>query len=278
MAAENQRMSAKRPSWRAILEVGTSIVLMAAGIAVLWRHFSPPQVVPETGRVVNVPDAPVSLDGAARNGPAGAGTAILVYSDFECGFCKRFATEVWPALEREFVQTGQVALFFRHLPLPSHVNAMTAAVAAECAGAQGQFWPMHDRLFEQPNQLDESGVQGLAAGLGLDVKAFKDCLHGPTRDRVLADAKGAAALGISGTPAFLIGTRQADNKLKVRTVLSGLKPLNEFRKALTTTIAQADSPSGDRSTVTGGMALMCAAAVLTGIIAINTHRRRARAS
>ncbi len=55
-----------------------------------------------------------------------------------------------------------------------------AGQAAECAGDQGQFWPMHDVLFREQSQLYGSNVgeviKGLAAQLPLDAAQFNTCL------------------------------------------------------------------------------------------------------
>jgi protein-disulfide isomerase len=80
----------------------------------------------------------------------------MVFSDFECPFCGRFAKDTLPTIRTEYVDNGQFQLAFRHLPLTTlHPRALPAAVAAECAAAEGVFWVYHDLLFGTEGALDD---------------------------------------------------------------------------------------------------------------------------
>jgi protein-disulfide isomerase len=107
-----------------------------------------------------------------------------------------------------------------------------AAEATECAGQQGQFWPMHDVLFKNPKQFAEPQLVTYAQALQLDSAAFGRCLQGATTDKVRADAAAASALGITGTPAFLVGTIQPDGRAKITERIVGARPLSSFEIAL----------------------------------------------
>ena len=76
-----------------------------------------------------------TADPAMTRGPAAAPVTIFEWSDYECPFCKR-AQEVLHRLQGEFPDT--VRLVFKDFPLRSHPNALPAALAARCAGAQGR--------------------------------------------------------------------------------------------------------------------------------------------
>ena len=81
-------------------------------------------------------------------GVATAPVTVYEMSDFQCPFCRRFATETFPAIEREYIATGKIRWIFVNLPLTSlHPNAVPAAQFAACAARQGKFWPAHDLLF-----------------------------------------------------------------------------------------------------------------------------------
>jgi protein-disulfide isomerase len=155
--------------------------------------------------------------------------AIVQYSDFECPFCGAFARDTWPAIKEEYIERGTVLVAFRHLPLPMHRFAKSAAASAECAKEQGRFWEMHDLLFQQDGGLDESRGSLLASTLRLDRKAFDACLHRPHRS-VTQDQASADRLGISSTPTFLIGTVQSDRSVKIAHVLIGAKPFARFKE------------------------------------------------
>ena len=79
----------------------------------------------------------------------GAADRILLdFSDFQCPYCAEYALDELPRIKRELVDTGILSYGFLHFPLKGiHPEAAAAGAAAECAGRQGRFWEMHDRLF-----------------------------------------------------------------------------------------------------------------------------------
>jgi protein-disulfide isomerase len=201
----------------------TSAGARAAGVVRSPVRPSPPPL----------PKEPISITGAAVRGSADAKIGFVIYSDFECPFCARFANDTWPALDSKYVATGKVRAAFRHLPIESiHPSAVKAAEATECAGKQGQFWPMHDILFKNSKGLAAGLLPGYAQQIQLDVAVFEACLKGATTAKVRADATSAAALGITGTPAFLLGTIEGDGKVKVTERIAGARPLTAFETAI----------------------------------------------
>lgn len=135
-------------------------------------------------------------------GPADAPIEIVVFSDFECPFCKRAAAE----LKRiEVGRPGRVKIFFKHYPLAMHVSSVPAALAAEAARMQGRFWEMHDALFEHQGDLSPSLYPKLAAELGLDVARFaKDMASPEAAARITADQADGKKLRVDGTPFFVV--------------------------------------------------------------------------
>src|SRR3954464_1908378 len=100
-------------------------------------------------------------------GPSHAAVTVVEYGDFECPNCKQAAAAVKLLLDRF---TGKVRFVFRHFPLEDvHSHALHAAEAAECAGAQGRFWPMHDRLFDNQQHLKLQQLRSYAEGLHLEM-------------------------------------------------------------------------------------------------------------
>jgi protein-disulfide isomerase len=99
---------------------------------------------------------------------------------------------------------------WRHLPLNDvHLNAQTAAEAAEAAAAQGRFWDMHDRLLDHQDELSPMDLDRHARELGLDVDRFWDDLRRRRHaDRVAEDVAGADSSGVAGTPSFFINGRR----------------------------------------------------------------------
>jgi len=166
-------------------------------------------------------------------GAATAQVGVLVYSDFECPYCARFARDTMPTLVRDYVDRGRVALAFKHLPLEAiHPRARKAAEAAECAGEQGRFWQMHDLLFALPRALQPSDLNSKAARLGIDRLSFSRCLDGEMAVRVDNDLEEARELMVSGTPTFFFGALQRDGTIRVIRRESGAIPPKAFSKIL----------------------------------------------
>ena len=103
-------------------------------------------------------------------GPDHAPVTVVEYGDFECPNCKQAAPAVKLLLHKF---AGRVRFVYRHLPLEGvHPHAMQAAHAAEAAGAQGKFWPMHDLLFENQSHLKPKQLRGYAERLEVDMARF----------------------------------------------------------------------------------------------------------
>lgn len=181
---------------------------------------------------IGIPSDLQALEGAPVRGYSTARVVLIEYSDFQCPYCGKFARDVLVRLEKDYVDSGRVLLAFRHLPLAMHPFAQKAAEGAECAARQGKFWQMHDKLFQDQGQLDEASLRTRALTIGIEEAPFSACLAGQATAKVKSDAAHAATLGLSATPAFLIGTVQAGGGVKVNRVISGAKPISEFTKAL----------------------------------------------
>ena len=76
-----------------------------------------------------------------------APVTLLEYSDYTCGYCEKFFEETWPLLYSDYIQTGKVRLIYRDFPRAISGPSVDTAMAARCAGEQGQYWSMHDRLL-----------------------------------------------------------------------------------------------------------------------------------
>jgi protein-disulfide isomerase len=184
----------------------------------------------------------VNVFGEPFNGDAKARVAILEYSDFQCPYCRRYATEVYPRLDEAYITKGKVKYFFRDLPLPDHPDAMFQARCARCAGEQGAFWEMHDRLFGGPMPADPVAWAKVLDDLKLNAVQFQQCMDsGKFEDAIRRSVHSAERLQLSGTPAFLVGTLDAEGKvLRVADVFYGGGSFETFRKALDDLLAASD--------------------------------------
>jgi protein-disulfide isomerase len=103
-------------------------------------------------------------------GPANAAVTVTEFGDFECPNCKQAAPAVKLLLQHF---KGRIRFVYRHFPLEEvHPHALQAAEAAECAGAQGRFWPMHDLLFENQPLLKLGQLRTYAERLDIDLQRY----------------------------------------------------------------------------------------------------------
>ena len=172
-------------------------------------------------------------------GNGSAAVALIVFTDYECPFCRRFARDTWPQLLTRYVDTGKVMVAQWHKPLEAiHPFALRAASAVTCAGSLGaKYWEMSDLLFTEPIGLDDETVLSRAAMLGFDKSLFRQCLVGPTAARVSEEGKAAERLGVASTPTFFIGLRTSANSVKVTQRISGAQPFKRFATELEKALA-----------------------------------------
>ena len=150
----------------------------------------------------------VDAQGQYYRGASNATVTIYEYSDYECPNCKLAEPEIMSFLAN--YQDRGVRVVFKNFPLESiHPDARGAAVAAVCAGRQGQFWEYHDLLFASQPALDDLSLMSYARRLNLDTVAFAACLKDPTAQAVVdADEAQGFGLGLQATPTFMAGDIQ----------------------------------------------------------------------
>jgi protein-disulfide isomerase len=187
------------------------------------------------------PGSPANLDSllerANRSRTRGAETAritLIEISDFQCPYCRQFFDSTYTKLDSAYIRSGRVKMMFMAYPIPAHREGYAAAKSAYCAGVQGKFWQMHDRLFT--TQRTWSGDAGAAArftgyaqALGVDMAAYRDCVD---NDRVapviLNDVMQASGAGVNGTPTFIVNGTKA---------LGGAIPFDDLKKELDAALA-----------------------------------------
>ena len=124
-------------------------------------------------------------------------------------------------------------MVWKNLPLAMHKDAPLAHAAAMAAHEQGKFWEFHDKLFADPKKLKGPDLTRYAEELGLDMKRFQDAIAKEKfKPAVDADAAEAAAMGVTGTPAFFVNGKY----------LSGAKPVEEFAKVINAELQRMNLP------------------------------------
>ena len=208
-------------------------------VSALIQEIKKQGVTPQVAQQATPPLQPqiihVSIGDDPVKGDFNAPITVVEFSDFQCPFCARFHEQTLPQLQKEYIDTGKIKLVFRDMPLSFHANAMSAAVASECANEQGKFWQYHDVLFTNQAQWQsiESGeitktFSQYATDLGIETASFEACLGSQgIADEINKDMRDAAQYGVSGTPTFFIGTEK-DGFVK----LVGAQPFEAFKNTI----------------------------------------------
>jgi protein-disulfide isomerase len=191
---------------------------------------------PETTDVV------VSIAGAPIKGEKGAKVTVVEFTDYQCPFCSRHFKQTWPQLEQDYVKTGKAKFVLRDMPLEQlHPQAFKAAEAARCAGEQGKYWEMHDRLFTNQNALARKDLSAYAQALGLNVGSFDKCVDdGSAAESIRKDMADSDKAGARGTPTFYVGlTEPNSSEVKAVRVIRGAQPYAAFKEAIDSLLASA---------------------------------------
>ena len=180
----------------------------------------------------------VPLDDDAVLGDENAPVTMVEFSDYECPFCKKHFTEVYPEIKREYIDTGKLKLVYRDfIAVPAHNPlATTQAIAAECAREQGGdsvYFKYHDAIFTKTtsngNGLKLTDLPLIARDLGLNVNEFSSCLNAEKyKSEVLKDIADATALGVTGTPTFFVGKSSNDGSIN-GTLILGAQQFSVFK-------------------------------------------------
>ncbi|MEK6843868.1 MAG: DsbA family protein [Nanoarchaeota archaeon] len=188
--------------------------------------------------------ASVSIDDDAVLGDKNAPVEIIEFSDYQCPFCRKFWTETFSQIKKDYIDTGKVKFVYRDFPLESiHPAALPAAIAAECAREKGgdkAYFEMHDKIFSEGNILDSGTANGpvtktaqfgnaelkkWAKDLGYDISSCLD--NKKYEQEVSKDMADGSAAGVSGTPAFFVNGK----------LLSGAQPYSAFKQAIEAELA-----------------------------------------
>ncbi len=154
----------------------------------------------------------VATDDDPFLGNKNAPLTMVEFADFECPFSK----EVYGSVREIAAKYPErVRVIFRDFPLSDiHPNALGAAIAANCAGEQGKFWTMHDKLFSRAPALSSDDLLRYADEIGLDRIKFSSCLNDPAMAaEVEADYADGVAAGIRGTPTFFFNGQKVEGAI-----------------------------------------------------------------
>ena len=173
-------------------------------------------------------------------GQANAPVTLIEYSDFTCGYCLKFFRETWPRIQARYVDTGKVKFLYRDYPRADQGPGLDAAMAARCAGVQGKYWPMHDRLFAEGGRLDQAVILRHAMAVGLNQPGFERCLKDKSHvASIFEDREEANRWGFHGTPGFiLMRTASGPTEKEPAIAIPGAFPFEMFAEEIDRLLAR----------------------------------------
>jgi len=153
---------------------------------------------------------------------------VIEFSDYECPYCSAVQKNV-DTLKKRY--GNRVRFAYKHAPLSFHAKAPAASHAAMAAQEQGKFWEYSAQLFAKQPALGDKLYVSIAKDLGLDIDAFNAYRNSKAaNDRLNQNLLDAAAMGMRGTPFFLINGQ----------ALSGAQPLDRFVAAIENALNQVE--------------------------------------
>ena len=166
-----------------------------------------------------------------------APVTLVEFTDYQCPFCRKYQTDTFAELKKNYIDTGKVRFISRDLPLDFHPYAQKAAEAARCAGDQNKYWELRDHMITNSADLSQDAILKMAQSDSLDMASFRACLDADKhKAEIQKDAADAGALGISGTPTFVIGKTAKDEIAGVRIV--GAVPYSVFDSTIKDLLAK----------------------------------------
>lgn len=200
-----------RPLLAKLSDVAT-IVIALVTLGVLAHRYWPKEVQdpPDLARTLSSSELEEARSAGDHLGAENGAVRFVVFSDYQCPYCKVADASLRRVLAEH---PGDLTIVVRHMPLESiHPKALLAASAADCAGRQGRFAPMHEALFDRQDQLpaaDATWFAQLAGSVGVvDAGAFQSCLGSDASfARIRTDQQLGTRLGVTGTPAFILDTK-----------------------------------------------------------------------
>lgn len=230
---------ARRARVVAPLLAGAAALLLSAAACAQEGGAASGQMSAARGNLPPLDSVLRRAESSRQHGSQYARVTLFEISDFQCPYCKMFHDSTYAKFDSAYVKTGKVRHVFIHFPLPMHNQAFAASKASMCAGAQGKFWEMQDRLFtrqrEWRDQADATQrFARYATDLGVEAAQYRDCME---NDRVstliVNDIMQASGAQVNSTPTLILNQK----------ILSGAIPFSQLSQEIEAMLAAAP-PAG----------------------------------
>jgi len=169
------------------------------------------QIDPETGEVFN----PQELREGTSNyylGTKNPELTIVMFSDLNCPYCKKAFNVITEEIIKSY--SNKVKIIYRDLPILGE-DSIALSLAGRCAGEQGKFWNMIDKLFERQGEFELEELPDIAEQIGANRLQFINCM---AEERYLGairqDMKDADTMNIDRTPTYMFNEYKASGHIE----------------------------------------------------------------
>jgi protein-disulfide isomerase len=174
-------------------------------------------------------------EGSPHLGELSAPITLIDFSDFQCHLCARYVKNTEPLINETYIQTGQVALVFKHLPNRGF-DSMSAHLAAQCTNDQAKFWQIHKLLYENQQAIDsgwinKDNLRKFAFQIPeLNIKQFNSCFDTQKYEEFInKDIELANSYGFFDTPSFIIANSIDGSDPEI---IRGAQPFSAFQSVI----------------------------------------------
>lgn len=228
-AARNAKKDSSRKVFLGIL--GAILVVGALSIVYMTTRKTAPTAA---ATIAPPPPGGAKAQGYVLGNPASP-VHILEFADFECPSCARFSILTEADVRKQIVDAGLASFTFYDFPLSQHKNSLAAHNSAACAGEQGKFWEMHDRLFNEQDRWNTEAtddptslMRDYARALGIAIPQWDKCVASRKYQyRIDANQAEGARRNVNSTPTFIIGDK----------LFAGSLSYDEFKKYVDEAVA-----------------------------------------
>src|ERR687891_916537 len=190
------------------------------------------QLQPQQQQNSNLSLSTLMSQGSPLLGDPSAPITIIDFSDFQCYLCARYVKATEPLINQTYIQSGKVALVFKHLPNRGF-DSMGASLAAQCTNDQRKFWQFHKMLYDNQKPIDSGWVSKdnlkkfASQIVGLNMQQFEVCFDSKKyKDFIESDLTLGSSFGFHDTPSFIIVNSKDGSNPEI---LKGAHPFPSFK-------------------------------------------------
>lgn len=192
----------KKPSKKLFVGLSIAAIFLVSAIIVLISN--PPKLTKNETATPNIKQQKtynIPIDGNFYLGTNNPQITIVEFADFNCPHCKNSYSTI---RQLSIKYKDQVKIIFKDYPVISD-DSVSLALAARCAGEQGLFWGMHDKLFANQGQFSLTNLPSIAGSVGADTQKFNTCFNENKYSKEIEkDLIWGQENGLSGTPKFFV--------------------------------------------------------------------------